>query len=210
MFYERSSICFCIAAITCAVDFWVGGLKLYAMRMLILCARRWCHHVKCFGFYFFNDMLYANDNDLPHSLNVSCSSNILFVIWCHCSLVAFQVNCFALDLWIKMLIMFIWTVVIRMLIRHQRWENSLATTQNSLAKFCLFPESFATILLLLYSILFLLQFLMKSVGDDVQMSYFIFTVLVRVDGHWETLGAKTKNLVRCENNNHQHRKGLHY
>lgn len=153
VFYERSSICFCIAAITCSVDFWVGGLKLYAMCMLILCSRRWCHHVKCYGFYFFNNMLYANDNDLPHSLYVSCSRNMLFVIWCHCSLVAFPVNCFTLDLWIKMLIMFIWTVVIRMFIRHQRWENSLA-------KFCLFPESFATILLLLYSILFLLQFLM--------------------------------------------------
>lgn len=151
-------------------------------------------------------MLYANDNDLPHSLNVSCSRNMLFVIWCHCSLVAFQVNCFTLDLWIKMLIMFIWTVLIRMFIRHQRWENSLATTQNS----CLFPESFATVLMLLYSILFLLQFLMKSVADDVEMSYFIFTVLVRVDGHWETLGAKTKNSIQCENNNHQHRKGLHY
>lgn len=80
VFFERSSICFCIAAITCSVDFWVGGLKLYAMRMLILCSRRWCHHVKCFGFYFFNDMLYVNDNDLPHSLYVSCSSNMLFVI----------------------------------------------------------------------------------------------------------------------------------
>ena len=91
-----------------------------------------------------------------------------------------------------------------MFIRHQRWENSLATTQNSLAKICLLPESFATILLLIYSILFLLQFLIKSVGDDVEMSYFIFTFLVRVDGHWETLGGKTKNLIQCENNNHQH------
>lgn len=51
---------------------------------------------------------------------------------------------------------------------------------------------------------------MKSVGDDVEMSYFIFTFSVCVDGHWETLGAKTKNSIQCENNNIQHRKGLHY
>ena len=32
------------------------------------------------------------------------------------------------------------TQVLRVFIRHRRSENSLSTTQNSPAKFCLFPE----------------------------------------------------------------------
>ena len=54
----------------------------------------------------------------------------------------------------------------RVFIRHQRSENSLASKQNSPAKFPLFPERpslFIIILLLLYStVILLLQFLMKT------------------------------------------------
>ena len=47
-----------------------------------------------------------------------------------------------------------------MFIRHRRSENSLPTTKNSLAKFC----SFTIILLLLYTFLLLLHFLMKTLA----------------------------------------------
>ena len=57
--------------------------------------------------------------------------------------------------------------VYRVFIRRRRSENCLATMQNSSAKFCSSSElkelhSFIIILLLLYTILLLLQFLMKT------------------------------------------------
>ena len=63
----------------------------------------------------------------------------------------------------------------RVFIRHWRLENSPSTTQNSPAKFCSFPEKALlfhnnnNILLLhiLYTVLLLLQFLMKTLHTDV-------------------------------------------
>ena len=63
----------------------------------------------------------------------------------------------------------------RMFIRHQKSKNSLTNTQNFLAEFCLFCEWVCPsiiILLLLYSILQLLQFLMKTLLEPSFFSHF--------------------------------------
>ena len=61
----------------------------------------------------------------------------------------------------------------KVFIRHQRLENYKATMQTFLAKFCSFPSSFIIILLLLYTILLLLQFLMKTL-DSPQYAVMLF------------------------------------
>ena len=63
------------------------------------------------------------------------------------------------------------------------WRISPSTTQNSPAKFCSFPErasSFVIILLLLYAVLLLLQFLMKTLHMHfLSRIVSIFAVTVR-------------------------------